>query len=258
MSQEHEVLIAVQVDGSRVRSRSRDAPAATLVEETERIADGLRRTGARIQGALAAEHLATLFRTGFDPYSRETASQLDAGQEPRALGRAAGAPIAAVEGWDHYRSDGAVHATHWISGWPRVEVGATFLDGLLSHAGAVRTIAVTFEPTPTDRSIREAEAQVTRDQADRALRARFGQAETARDQQAYSSTRRREVELAAGYNEVRFAGFVTVTAPDLDRLRDAEAEVKRDAARSRLQLRPMYGQQAEAFTFTLPLCRGLK
>jgi hypothetical protein len=99
---------------------------------------------------------------------------------------------------------------------------------------------------------------VTRDQADRALRARFGQAETARDQQAYSSTRRREVELAAGYNEVRFAGFVTVTASDLERLRDAAAEVKRDAARSRLELRPMYGQQAEAFTFTLPLCRGLK
>jgi hypothetical protein len=30
------------------------------------------------------------------------------------------------------------------------------------------------------------------------------------------------------------------------------------AARARLELHRMYGQQADAFTFTLPLCRGLK
>ncbi len=29
-------------------------------------------------------------------------------------------------------------------------------------------------------------------------------------------------------------------------------------SRSRLELRAMYAQQAEAFTFTLPLCSGLR
>ncbi len=99
---------------------------------------------------------------------------------------------------------------------------------------------------------------MTRDQADRALKARFGQTETARHHQAYDATRRREVELAAGYGEVRFSGFVTVSAPDVPQLQQASAEVRRDAARARIELRAMYGQQANAFTFTLPLCRGLR
>ena len=257
VSQEHEVLVAVQVDANRIRSRGRDAAAGTLVEETERVADGLRRAGARIQGALSAQQLAHLFATAFDPYERPRQVHASEGDEAR-LGAGSAWPVGAIEGWDYYRTDGAVHRTYWISAWPRVEVSALFLDALLAHAGAVRTIAVTFEPAATDRSIREVEAQVTRDQADRALRARFGQADTARDEQAYGATRRREAELAAGYNEVRFSGFVTVTAPDIEQLQPATADVRRDAARSRLEVHPLYGQQADAFTFTLPLCRGLK
>jgi hypothetical protein len=64
--------------------------------------------------------------------------------------------------------------------------------------------------------------------------------------------------LAAGHAEVRLAGFVTVSGRDLDDLRAACAEVHEHAARARLELHRMYGQQADAFTFTLPLCRGLR
>jgi hypothetical protein len=253
VSQEHEVLIAVQLDATRVRGRGRDAAHGSLIEETERVADGLRRTGAQVQGGLTPSHFATLFRTAFDPYVRAALAALNDGVSEQAAW-----PLRAVEAFDHYRTDGAVHATYWISGWPRLEVGPQFLDPLLSRCSAVRTVAVTFEPLSADRSMREVEAQVTRDQADRALKARFGQAETARQQQAYGATRRREAELAAGYGEVRFTGYVTVSAPDIEQLHGASAEVKRDAARARLELRAMYGQQADAFTFTLPLCRGLR
>src|SRR5205823_10900607 len=41
VTQEHEILIAVQVDARRVRDRGRDAVTRALVEETERIAQGL-------------------------------------------------------------------------------------------------------------------------------------------------------------------------------------------------------------------------
>jgi hypothetical protein len=253
VSQEHEVLIAVQIDAAKVPGRGNDAAASALIEETERVADGLRRTGAEVHGGLTTSHLTTLLRSAFDPYVRAAMAALrDDVSEQSAW------PVGAVESWDRYRTDGAVHTTYWIAGWPRIEVGGLFLDPLLSRSSAVRTVAVTFDPLRPDRSIREVEAQVTRDQADRALRARFGQAETARQQQAYGATRRREAELAAGYGEVRFAGYITVSAPDRDRLHNGCAEVKRDAARARLELHPMYGQQADAFTFTLPLCRGLR
>ncbi len=134
-----------------------------------------------------------------------------------------------------------------------------FMDAVLGRSSAVRTVAVTFEPIPPERSVREIEAAVTRDHADRELRRRFGQAETARQRQAQGhATVRREAELAAGHSEVRLSGFVTVSGRDQDELRRAVAEVLEHAARARLELHRMYGQQAAAFGFTLPLCRGLR
>jgi len=133
-----------------------------------------------------------------------------------------------------------------------------FMDPLLGRSSAVRTVAVTFEPIPPERSTREVETAVTRHPADRELRHRFGQSETARLRLAHEATIRREAELAAGHGEVRLAGFVTVSARDEDELRQACAEIHEQAARARLELHRMYGQQAEAFTFTLPLARGLR
>jgi len=103
-----------------------------------------------------------------------------------------------------------------------------------------------------------AEAAITRDRADRELRRRFGQSETARQRQVEEAAARRESELAAGHGEIRFAGFVTVSGRDPEDLRRACAEVSEHAARARIELHRMYGQQATAFTFTLPLCRGLR
>jgi hypothetical protein len=133
-----------------------------------------------------------------------------------------------------------------------------FMDPLLGSSSVVRTVAVTFEPLAPDRSTREVEAAITRDRADRELRVRFGQSETARQRQAAEATMRREAELAAGHAEVRLSGFVTVSGHDRDELRRACSEVTEQAARSRLELHRLYGQQESAFAFTLPLCRGLR
>ena len=133
-----------------------------------------------------------------------------------------------------------------------------FMDALLGRSTGVRTVAVTFEPIPIERSTREVEAAITRDRADRELRHRFGQSETARQRLAQDSAMRRESELAAGHGEVRLAGFVTVSGRDVEDLRRGCSQVHEQAARARLELHRMYGQQADAFTFTLPLCRGLR
>jgi hypothetical protein len=167
-------------------------------------------------------------------------------------------PLGAHEHWDRYTCDGADHATYWIGGWPRVDVSPMFMDALLSSSDVVRTVSVTFEPIPPVRSTREVEAAVTRDRADRELRLRFGQGETARQRQAQEAAMRREAELAAGHAEVRLSGFVTVSGRDEEELRKGCAQVLEHAARARLELHRMYGQQAAAFTFTLPLARGLR
>jgi hypothetical protein len=259
VTQEHEILVAVQVDAARVGERGADSCARALIEESERIAERLQAAEITVLGALRAEQLARVLRTAFDPYARAEIAALETADPDRGgLAECNAWPLGAAEGWDRYRSDGAEHATYWIGAWPRVEVSPMFMDALLGRSNAVRTVAVTFEPVTPQRSTREVEAAVTRDRADRDLRRRFGQSETARQRQAQEATARREAELAAGHCEVRLAGFVTVSGRDPDDLRRASAEVLEHAARARLELHRLYGQQADAFTFTLPLCRGLR
>ncbi len=259
VTQEHEILVAVQVDARRVRDRGEDAVTRALVEAAEGVAQGLEAAEITVLGALTPGQLARAVRTAFDPYARAELTALEAADPGRdGLAEVNAWPLGALESWDQYRSDGALHATYWIGGWPRVDVSPMFMDALLGRSNVVRTVAVTFEPIPPERSIRDVEAAITRDRADRDLRRRFGQAETARQRQAEDATVRRESELAAGHCEVRLAGFVTVSGRDTEDLRRASAEVLEHAARARLELHRMYGQQAEAFTFTLPMCRGLK
>jgi hypothetical protein len=258
ITNEHEVLVAVQVDASRIRERGRRVEQV-LLEQTERVARGLEAAEVVVLGALSCRQLARAVRTGFDPYCRAELAALEAADPEReALAPEAAWPSAAQEAWDHVRCDGACHATYWISGWPRTDVPAMFMDALLGPSGAVRSVAVSFEPIAPERSTREAEAAITRDRADSELRRRFGQSETARQRQAQEAALRREAELAAGHSEVRLAGFVTVSGRDEAELRAATAEVTEHAARARLELHRLYGQQAEAFTFTLPLARGLR
>jgi Putative type VII ESX secretion system translocon, EccE len=259
VTQEHEIVVAVQVDRRRVRERGSDAGMRALIEETERVAQGLEAAEVTVLGALSSGQLARALRTAFDPYARAELATLETADAARdGLAEANAWPLGAQETWEHYRSDGAVHATYWIGGWPRVEVSPMFMDALLGRSSVVRTVAVTFEAIPPERSTREVEAAITRDRADRELRHRFGQSETARQRQAQESTMRRESELAAGHGEVRLAGFVTVSGRDPADLRRASMEVLEHAARARLELHRLYGQQADAFTFTLPLCRGLR
>jgi hypothetical protein len=259
VTQEHEILVAVQVDSRRIRDRAKDAITTVLVEETERVAKGLEAAEVTVLGALSSAQLARTLRTAFDPYARAELAGLEAADPQRdGLSQHGAWPLGSRESWDHHRTDGALHASYWIAAWPRAEVSPLFMSALLGNSSAVRSVAVTFEPLPGERSIREIEAAITRDQADRELRSRFGQAETARQRQAREATMRREAELAAGHGEVRLSGFVTVSGRDTDDLRRACAEVHDHAARAHLELRRLYGQQADAFTFTLPLCRGLR
>ncbi len=255
---QHEILLALQIDAARVRGGATAARAA-LIEQAERVARNLEEAEVHVLGALTAGQLARALRTAFDPYVRPTLAALEAVDRDRdGLAAIHATPLGCQEQWDHYRADGACHATYWVGNWPRIEVAPTFMQSLLGPSGTVRTVAVTFEPMAPERSARDAEAAVTRDRADRELRRRFGQSETARQRIAQESAARREAELAAGHGEVRFAGFVTVTGRDAGDLRRACADTLQQAARARVELFRMYGQQAEAFTFTLPLARGLR
>ncbi len=100
---------------------------------------------------------------------------------------------------------------------------------------------------------------MTSEEADEQLRTERGFRTTARRRKQQQATMRRERELAEGHQEVRFAGYVTVSARDLDELELACDQVEQAAHQSYIDLQPLWGQQDAGFTQgALPLARGLR
>jgi hypothetical protein len=145
-----------------------------------------------------------------------------------------------------------------VAEWPRLDVGPDFLAPLFLASGVRRTVAVVLEPVPTAAAIREAESARTAEITDEQLRERAGFLTTARRQRQAEGVARREAELSEGHAAFRYSGYITVTAGDALALEQACAEIEQVARQSYLELRRLYGRQAEAFTWTLPLGRGLR
>jgi hypothetical protein len=136
-------------------------------------------------------------------------------------------------------------------------VTAGFLQPLLLRGEGISAVAVVMEPIPPSRATRGAESARASHLADDELRARAGYIPTARRRKDEADLVAREAELAAGHGELRFAGYVSVTAPDLSALASAAAGVEESGLEAGVELRRLYGEAGQAFTATLPIGRGL-
>lgn len=265
VTQDHELFVCLTIDAKRAwrqvkrLGRGDEGAVTLLVRELETLAERLVAADVHVQGALRPRMLARAIRDAYDPYGRTFRNRAGAVDGERSGTDPAHAwPLATQPEWGTYRTDSALHATFWVSQWPRIDVGATFLAPLLMQTNVLRSVSMVMEPVPPSLAIRRVEAARTTDIADEETRARTGFVTTARKRLQQEATIRREQELADGHAEFRFAAYVTVSAPDPEGLDRACAEVEHAAQQARLDLQRLYGQQAEAFTFTLPLGRGLR
>ncbi|MGH2974376.1 MAG: SCO6880 family protein [Solirubrobacterales bacterium] len=262
---EHEVLIALQIDGRRGARELRrlgggeEAACELLLREAESLAERLSLAEVSVLGLLRPRRYAAALRDAFDPFGRQTRARAALGDPEReGVDPALMGPLAEREHWNTYRTDSAEHATYWISGWPRTDVGPAFLTPLLMQTTALRTVAVCIEPVPHSIAIRKAEASRTAEVAEELARERQGFMTTARIRRRHEAAARREEELADGHAEMRFAGYLTVSAASAEELERTATEVEHAAALCRLELARLYGEQAAGLSFTLPLCRGLR
>jgi hypothetical protein len=122
----------------------------------------------------------------------------------------------------------------------------------------MRTVALTMEPISPLKAIRSVESARTSAAADEELRHRAGFVPTARRSREQDSLAEHERDLSDGHAFYRFAGFITVTAATLDDLASACGEIEEAAGRSFLDVRRLNGEQEMSFTYTLPICRGLR
>ncbi len=264
VTREHEVLVALQVHAAKASraiatAGGGDEGAAEVVRrELTSLSTRLLGADIAVEGALTPRLVARAFRSAFDPFNEANLARIGARDGAREGTSVANAgPMGAETHWSRYRSDGAWHATYWIAEYPRVDVDADFLAPLLLQGEQLRTVAVTMEPVPPMKAIRSVEAARTASLADDELRETHGFVATARRRREQEGLLQHENDLSKGHALFRFTGFITVTAPTEEDLEFACGEVEQVAGQSFLDLRRLNGEQDRAFTFTLPLCRGL-
>jgi hypothetical protein len=251
----HEVLVAVTVHAGHAARAVRAAgggqrgACVVLLREAASLARRLGEAGIDVVGILSPGPLADTVRRGFDA---DTATR----RRPPGAGTWPG-PMGMLTEWDRVRIDATWHATFWIAEWPRTDVPADFLGPLLLASDVRRSVSVVMEPVAPLRAARKIEQARTADIADAELRRRGGFLATARRRREEDVLVEREGELADGHASFRFSGYVTVSASDADALDDACGRVEQMAGQAGLELRRCYGDQALAFTCTLPLGRGL-
>ncbi len=241
----HDVVLAVQVR----LTKSVETGCATLAREVGSLVRLLGDADLGVDAVLTVDDLARQLRRTYEPTVDRARAGSSWSRDPW--------PMAMEESWFSVRVDAMVHATFWVAEWPRIEVRSDFLAPLL--LGSARSaFAVVMQPLGPDVAVRKVEASRTADLADAELRRRGGFVSTARHRRESEVLARREAELAEGHASFRYSGYVTVSAPNDEELVTACDAVQHAAGQSRLALRRLYGDQASAYTCTLPLCRGLR
>ncbi|MEW2079108.1 SCO6880 family protein [Streptomyces sp. NPDC013433] len=257
----HETYLAISLDLKAARRLINQAggglPGAFTVMEqtTASIAQAARNAGLQVTGWLSAREIAAVIRTAYDPKALAALQQWSETGRAEADPAAAG-PVVQFEEYDRLATDSARHATYWVENWPRTEMGAGFLHGLMFTAGVRRSLSLIYVPQGLESALRDVQRKKAAIIADANERARRGQVDSEEDSVEYADVKTRERQLIAGHADVALTGLVTVTA-ETDALLDAAcAQIETHAVTSGVDLRRLNYQQPDAFALSaLPLAR---
>lgn len=274
LAREHEVFVVVQLPAAGLsrsarrrlsEAEQREYAGAQAVDQLDQVARHLEAaeiTIKSVDGALTPRALARMIKDSFDPFGRLLRDRRDllapaqAGLEP-----AHAWPGSTVDFRDRYRADSADHVVWHIQEWPKVPVTAGFMQPLTLRPDLpVHTIAIVMEPIPTGRAMREAERRRVSDEAAAQTRAKMRQIETSEHRARAEQGDREEREIAAGLSSWRWEAYICASVPagDEDQLEHAARQIESACTRSFMLPTRLYGEQERAFTWCLPLCRGLR
>ena len=239
----HDVVLAIQV---RV-TKSIEVGCAALARELGSLVRQLGDAEVQVDAVLGPRDLAHCMLRS---YEAQVGSSGPDWSPRRSVADGDGGALGLGPG----RRDGA---RHLLGGRVAAGRGSERLPGPAPARRDAGDFAVVMAPLGSDLALRKVEASRTADLADAELRRRGGFISTARQARESEVLARREAELAEGHASFRYSGYLTVSAPSDDELESAIDAVQHAAGQSRLALRRLYGDQASAYTCTLPFCRGL-
>jgi hypothetical protein len=261
----HQVLITVTVDRRRIRSARKGHPGGeaavteAVVDELRLLSNRLEAAGLTVGAPLSSVQTAETLRERLDPASAACIRLRRASLAAMAgvVSRYDAMPLATEVTWSAVHCDGAWHRTYWVAEWPRSDVGPGWIEPLLLQAGGIRTFALHYHPVPPSRSRRQIDRDSTRLATDEEQRSRTGFRIGAGFRRAQAAVLEREAEIVAGYAELEYAGFLSVSAPDPEALALSCAEYEQAAARAGLLLHALDASQDLGLLCTLPVGRGL-
>jgi len=256
----HDVLVSITVARDRL-GRHRGGTGSpdehldrALVSSTDALLRGLRSAGLAADDPLSAHGIQRMLRGRVDPVSAPTPRRKGRLVERLALVRPGTAgPLTLHTNWRHIQTDSAFHRTWWIGTWPRLAVSPTWMEPFLAGGSITRTMTVVLIPVSTHQSRRRIERDLVKLESDASTKEEKGRRVDARHRRATQALLDREEELVAGYPEMAYTGFVTVSARDLDELEEHGEVIEQLARETGMDLRLLDARQDLAWAAALPL-----
>jgi len=244
----------------------RDAIKALAVLEARNLAAALSAARISVRRWLTSRDIAALTRVGFDPEFAANVQNRDddhAGVDPIAIG-----PMYLEEPRGRngiVYTDSGVHTTMWIHEWPRSDAPVGFMEPIVFARTPTTGEAIThiFSIVLTPVSVKKAMRRIEDDKkvwrGNEKLRAKRGVDGSAADAADWEALERQEEEIVAGHGEFRYGAYLTISAPDEEKLDQAIAGMRNALARAGMEPQILYCQQAEALMVNaLPIGLGMK
>ncbi len=244
----------------------RDAILALARIESGNLADALASAKVRVRRWLSSRDVAALSRIAFDPeFATNVQNRTDdhAGVDPVAIGPMYFEEPKGRNGIVY--TDSGVHTTMWIHEWPRSAAPIGFVAPLVfarhpsTDEAVTHILSLVLTPVPVSRALKRIRDEKKVWRGNEKLRAKRGADGSAADAADWDALEKQEEEIVAGHGEFRYGGYLTVSAPDEERLDQAVAGMRNALARAGMEAQILYCQQAEALMVNaLPVGLGMK
>lgn len=243
-----------------------DAVKALAHLEARNLADALNAARMRVRRWLTARDVAALTRVGFDPEFAPNVQNRDdehTGVDPVAIGPMYMDEPRGKNGIVY--TDSGVHTTMWIHEWPRSDTAVGFVEPIVfarmpsTGEAITHILSIVLTPVSVKKAMRRIEDDKKIWRGNERLRAKRGVDGSAADAADWDALERQEEEIVAGHGEFRYGAYLTVTAPDEEKLDQAIAGMRNALARAGMEPQILYCQQAEALMVNvLPIGLGMK
>ncbi|MCR2765000.1 hypothetical protein NQ152_15955 [Microbacterium sp. zg.B48] len=234
--------------------------------EAGNLSDALGAAKITVRRWLTPRDVAALGRLAFDPEFAATVQNRPedlAGVDPVAIG-----PMYLEEPKGRNGiviTDSGVHTTMWIHEWPRSDAPVGFLSPVVfarhpSTGEAITHIfSIVLTPVPVAKALKRIREEKKVWRGNEHLRAKRGADGSAADAADWTALEQQEQEIANGHGEFRYGAYLTISAPDQERLDGAIAGMRNALSRAGMEAQILYCQQAEALLVNaLPIGLGMK